>query len=135
VAEFQLLLRLHGGRHSPSGLNHGLRSVQLDIVAAALRDDQTALRREGGELLILYVSIGAQPVPCSLTKSGIDYDTRAKREPRSLQVGARGDAKWIAHSPSTISRRPNSPRTQCGSQCGWLPSTKSTVISSVPSTP
>ena len=41
----------------------------------------------------------------------------------------------LLYSPSTISRRPNSPRTQCGSQCGWLPSTKSTVISSIPSTP
>jgi LysE type translocator len=56
IGGFRLPPRLHGGRHSPNGLDHGLRSVQLDIVAAALRDDQTALRRKGGELLL-------EPIP------------------------------------------------------------------------
>jgi hypothetical protein len=58
------------------------------------------------------------------------------RESRAPHVGERSGASCkLLYSPSAISHRPNSPRTHCGSQCGWLPSTKSTVISSNPSTP
>jgi hypothetical protein len=93
----------------------------------------------------LYVSLGAQPGPRTrVTKSGIAYDVQGQGPVVVLLTGANLDLRmWareaapcsLLYSPSTISRRPNSPRTQCGSQCGWLPSTKSTVISSVPSTP
>jgi hypothetical protein len=62
---------------------------------------------------ILYVSIGAQPVPCSLTKSGIAYDFRGKgpgvvRHARtSISAGGRARRRqlWIAHSPSTMSNQ------------------------------
>jgi hypothetical protein len=96
-------------------------------------------------MTIVAISLGAQPVPrTGATKSGIAYDVQGQGPVVVLLPGANLDLRmWareaapcrLLYSPSTISRRPNFPRTQCGSQCGWLPSTKSTVISSVPSTP
>src|SRR3984957_20941879 len=61
-ADIRLSLRLHGAYDSSHGLDHGLRAIQLNIVAAPLRDDQAALWRKGGKLL-LEAHQGRLPFP------------------------------------------------------------------------